>query len=183
MLEDIEMNKEESQKKTSDIERVLKLFNSPDIDSFMNDFELMKMHYEELIEHLNNQLLILYNEKEKMKSELNVSNFNDISETIQGLDYQVRFLCDEKERRTIAGLSDDFGALQSLELQLKVLYAEKENIMNKYGVGTFQELSEMFDSVTDQMNLINSERENYIIYDMESLIITGPKKVYIKKEK
>lgn len=177
------MNKDYEQKKDMEYEKILKIFNSPDIESFLNDFELMKMHYEEVIEHLNNQLLILYNEKEKMKNELNVSNFNEISDTIHGLDYQVRFLCDEKERRTIAGLSDEFGALQNLELQLKILYAEKENLMKKLGVGTLQELVEMFDSVTDQMNIINSERENYMIYDMDSLIITGPKKVYIKKDK
>lgn len=175
--------KEEHQKKNNELDKVLQLFNSPDIESFFNDFELMKMHYEELTEHLNKQLLILYKEKEKMKSELNVSNFDEISETIQGLDYQVRFMCDEKEKRNMAGLSDEFGALQSLEIQLKTIYSEKEILMNKYGVGTLSELSEMFDSVTDQLNLINNERENYIIYDMESLIITGPKKVYIKKEK
>lgn len=128
------------------------------------------------------QLSSLYSQKEALTHELGVSHPEDILQMIEGLNTHLAALYSRQEERTARGLDDEFGALEGFEMQLNCLYSEREEFLNAVGAKDLPEVLHMLRSLIDQVQLLYADRENYAILDGNTIIIQGPRKVFVKKQ-
>jgi hypothetical protein len=79
--------------------------------------------------------------------------------------------------------NDQDIVIRSLESQLITLYGERELLLEEIGVCNAQELISLIKNMEAQLTDLYADRENAIVIDGNRITISGPKKIFVRKNK
>ena len=110
----------------------------------------------ELAEQMETQLTVLYEEKEKLQ-DLGLSSIEDAVSMIESMESQLDDLYEDKKSLGDAQLDDT--EKQSTFQQLEALYAERQRLQQALGVSSAEDVIEMVETLTSQVEDLYSGRD------------------------
>jgi hypothetical protein len=110
-----------------------------------------------LVQNLDEQLQSLYAERQKL-NELGLSNVEDAVDMIRSMEHQLQELYQEQEALQDKPLPDHAGQQDTFE-QLQSLYKDQEKLKRALGVSDADDVIEMFEDLTAQLEEVYGEQE------------------------
>lgn len=120
-------------------------------------------------------------EFETLRSRYGVDSAAEFQEMLSSMETQLCTLYAQVENAAVQ--ATDPTAFESLEFQLKALYAERERLTERTGVTALDDVEGMIESLSTQLSNLYAEREDCIIIDGRNITINGPRRVVIRKKK
>jgi len=123
----------------------------------------------------------------RLMERFGVGTAEEMTDMVESLETQLnalyRNLDADADGGAAGGEASGDETLESLDLQLQSLYREKDRLYEAIGAAEAEDIISMVQSMDVQLQNLYAEREDYTIIDGESIVIRGPRKIYIKKSR